>query len=109
MIHTMPRSVTHSRDSFWSDNGDESEMNSMLRNSESRPNSRQSSDYIPIKQTRSRLSDHRKSPKDEKPAWVNNDIENSLPPSDYTITNVNQTHEYMVRLEKQTIGKKQNS
>ncbi len=98
----MPKTATKSRDSFWSDNDndeDGTELNmSASRDSYSRPSSRQSSQYIPTKRTRSKLSDHRKSPNSERPAWVETNIEDSLPPSDYTITHVNQTHEYMVRM-----------
>lgn len=34
--------------------------------------------------------------KDEKPVWIEIDANNSRPPDDYTVTNVNQTHDFLV-------------
>jgi hypothetical protein len=37
--------------------------------------------------------------RDDKPYWISVDVNNSRPPDDYTVTNVNQTHDFLVSVK----------
>ena len=99
----MSRSVTPSHDSLCSDDeyddddAEALELNSSNRskNSTSKSNSR-FSNYTPPRQ--SRQKDSRNSHENEqKKKWVDLPTKNSLPPSDFTVTHINQTYDYLVR------------
>ncbi len=102
----MPRSVTPSRDSFYSDEDDDEEVEldsehgsyKSKTTSNSKSSNSRSSNYTPPKRPTSRQMDSRSSQmKKNESLWVDIKTKNSLPPSDYTVTHVNQTYDYNVR------------